>query len=53
LIAGGSNGSGFLASAELYNVTTKNFAVTASMTAARRSHIAVLLQTGDVLVAGG
>jgi Kelch motif protein len=56
LVAGGDNstlGSSPLASAELYNPATGKWTLTGSMTVPRESHQAVLLQNGQVLVAGG
>jgi streptogramin lyase len=54
LVAGGWNG-GPLASAELYDptTTTGNWISTGSLAGARAQHIAALLSTGKVLVAGG
>ena len=56
LVTGGDNftpGQGFLASAELYNPATGKWTLTGSMSVPRVSHNAVLLQNGQVLVAGG
>jgi Putative Ig domain/Galactose oxidase, central domain len=59
LIAGGSDASGTLASAELYDPTNQIFAATSSMTVARSGHTATLLadaalpNSGKVLLAGG
>jgi len=59
LIAGGSDASGPLASAELYDPTNQIFAATSSMMVARSGHTATLLadaalpNSGKVLLAGG
>jgi len=53
LIAGGSNGSAALSSAELYNPGTGAFTATGSMSTARVRPSAVLLPNGRVLIAGG
>jgi hypothetical protein len=56
LVAGGDNsslGGGYLASAELYNPATGSWTLTGSMTTPRERHQAVLLSSGEVLVAGG
>jgi hypothetical protein len=58
LIVGGttSTGTGDLqptATAEIYDPSTGSFSVTGSMAAARTYHTATLLQSGNVLVAGG
>jgi len=53
LIAGGDNGSGAVASAELYDPNAGTFALTGNMTAARESHTATLLNGGTILISGG
>ena len=53
LIAGGANFGEVLASAELYNPTTRIFVATGSMSAQRVLHTATLLLNGKVLIAGG
>ena len=54
LIAGGE-GAGFqaLASAELYDPSTRTFAPTGTMITPRYAHSAILLADGRVLIAGG
>jgi Galactose oxidase, central domain len=53
LVAGGSNSSGFLASAERYDPATGTWTVTGSLHTARYGHTATLLPDGRVLVAAG
>jgi len=53
LVAGGTNWTGTLSSAELYNPTSGTFGTTGTMTAARSQHTATLLSDGTVLLAGG
>ncbi|NLY16918.1 MAG: hypothetical protein GXZ05_11180 [Gammaproteobacteria bacterium] len=47
------NNSSSLTSAELYDPATPRWSTAASLVAARYSHTATLLPTGQVLVAGG
>ncbi len=53
LVAGGTDSTGRLATAELYDPATGAFAATASMPEERHGHTATMLPTGKVLVAGG
>src|SRR5262249_47035712 len=53
LVAGGSAGGKFLASAELYDPTSGTWADTGSLNTGRSAHMATLLPNGMVLVAGG
>jgi len=57
LVAGGGNGSSFVASAELYDPTGKgpggSWSATGSLATARGQHTATLLPGGQVLVVGG
>lgn len=53
LVAGGTNSTANLASAELYNPATGKWTFTGSMVTGRWNHQAVRLQNGQVLAAGG
>lgn len=54
LVAGGVNAGGtVIASAELYNPSTRTWAATGSMSAARAGHTATPMNNGRVLIAGG
>ena len=53
LVTGGSNSTGTLASAEIFDPSTDTFSPTGSMATARTQHTATLLNDGRVLVAGG
>jgi hypothetical protein len=53
LMAGGANGSGNFASAELYNLATGTFTPTGNMNDSRQMDTATLLNNGLVLIAGG
>jgi hypothetical protein len=54
LVCGGSNSSGALNTAELYNPATDTWTPTATtMNSKRFNHIAILLSTNKVLIAGG
>lgn len=53
LVAGGTDGTTVLKSAELYDPVKNKWTATASMGTARTGHTAVLLQNGKVLIAGG
>ena len=53
LVAGGANGTGTLATAELFNPATGTFTRTGNMRIARAGHRATLLANGKVLVTGG
>ena len=53
LVAGGSGGSGYLNSAELYDPSLNTWTPISSMNTARLGHTATILTNGKVLVAGG
>ena len=53
LLAGGTDGSGILGTAELYTPTNQTFAPAGTMTVPRWLHTATLLNDGTVLIAGG
>jgi N-acetylneuraminic acid mutarotase len=53
LVTGGSDASGIVASAELYDPVSETWSPTASMHEARADHTATLLTSGKVLVTGG
>jgi hypothetical protein len=53
LLAGGSDTAACTANSELYDSATGAFVPTGAMTTPRCGAIAVLLRTGDVLIAGG
>jgi hypothetical protein len=53
LIAGGSDNSGQLGSAELYDPSTKAFTSTGSLNVRRAGHTATLLSNGKILIVGG
>lgn len=53
LIAGGSNSSGLVSTAELYDPSTGTFNLTGSLNTPRFGHTATLLPSGEVLIAAG
>jgi len=53
LVVGGFDGRADLTGAELYNPDNGTWSAAGDMAESRESHTATLLQTGDVLVAGG
>jgi len=52
-VAGGTNGSSTLSSAELFDPTSGSFTPAAKMETVRAEHAAALLANGDVLITGG
>jgi hypothetical protein len=53
LIAGGSDSTGLVPAAELYDPSSGTFSLTGSLITPRVGHTATLLPTGEVLIAGG
>ncbi|MFI5362637.1 MAG: kelch repeat-containing protein [Elusimicrobiota bacterium] len=54
VVAGGTNGTSVITSAEIFNPATQSFTPTASpMTVPREQHTATLMPNGRVLIAGG
>ncbi|CAF0811967.1 unnamed protein product [Adineta ricciae] len=53
LVAGGRSSSSFTNTAELYNSTTGIWTFTGNVRSTRMGYVAVLLQDGKVLIAGG
>jgi hypothetical protein len=53
LIAGGSNSSGLVSTAELYDPSTGTFSLTGRLDTPRIGHTATLLSTGEALIAAG
>jgi hypothetical protein len=53
LVAGGTDGSSTLQSAEIFDPATNTFSATGNMTSARVNHTANLLADGKVLLSGG
>jgi hypothetical protein len=53
LIAGGSDLTGLIPAAELYDPSSGTFSLTGSLNTPRFGHTATLLPTGEVLIAGG
>ncbi len=53
LLSGGLDGSGIVASTEIYNPVSNNFTAGPAMTGGRDYHTATLLQDGRVLIAAG
>jgi len=53
LVAGGYDGTGYLADVRLYDPAANSWSAAAALSVQRSSHVAVALPSGKVLVAGG
>ena len=53
MAGGGARGPGFTRGAEVYTPATNRWTPAGNLTAARGFHVATLLPSGEVLVAGG